>query len=1178
LTPSDTAIEIPGGLVFSPDEKATFTTATSHGDHDDTYSIHDGDAYRLWTGRLTPNKSEGLQVRPIKSYPFSQPPAGQPFGLTDLERQSIVAELAGKYLPVKHLVVSTAGGWIDGHTTLTPSADCKVDSQLDGVSINIAGGLEILEQVSYPAYLVPTGHYVSVVKTTLRQWCRDASQLLQGTLITRYKLIFREPNRTFDLSTYWTKSKGFAFPFVSVTIPIKESPTLNATAAKDFLAGYDCKDCDPASCPPAYWALVGLDGQTQRFNFPVICTDRDGAQSSSTMQMAVAVGTKATNPSKFGNYISSILTAYAAENNLDPNNPDTSKNTAAPDFGGKSIAYAQSNRPGDAAYPTGKMVLQASPVVAADPAQLQKQLPWYPTVQAAELTLETTARFALTPSGQFFKYSNVYSNAPFDNSPAPPAPGQQNNLAEVILEAFGTQPTLLNFYGKMAGGLACPSTNIGALSRRFGNVFASTENYLTNLQKSISDIANNVFSPIEALGEAAKLLGAFDLADALDQVADAVNNAASIPKLLSQQLNDFASATTEALSSLSNQITTLMTALQAFSLQNGKDVFDDLLDQLLDSAVPQLLYMRVFAVEQLSSAPDLDLPTTVAYLGDIVSNPAITNVQTILGESLEYRIQNTTQLVSFSQDSIPTLFQMRDYLLNIAFQNSDTVGTAWTALAQYPTNISSAVTAPLDNLQTSIRNLVAQVAAPYNSIKNNLSDLQNALTGTIDPLNVVRILQQTVITLTTFGDPTQAVASTSQFASQISDCTKAMSDAIAAFGIPLQVAFADSVLKAGVTSVQNLLTSALTQPYFDLQPAQKLLGDLKTTLSGVSTCYQTIQTTVNQTAKAIDDFLTTALTIPKQIVVSYDYDTPLKTAEIFVASKGDERADLALHTSLTVNLPGLDGGQASANVAISTEVNNFTLLLIPETPFLSVGFNSASFTSVNGSSPQVNCALDKKDIQFLGPLNFVTQLADSIQLPGGLTVQQQDAGVTVGFNISLPAIESGAFTLTNVSLYSGVSLNFLGGAILIDFGFADPNQHFLMAYTIFGGGGYIDFSFAPLSGANAFDINGALEFGAVAALDFGVASGDLYVFGGFLFNITGDELDLGGYLRAGGDLNVLDLITVSVEFSMSLTYENRNGEAWLIGECDLTVEVDVLFFSESVDIRLHREFSGNQAA
>ena len=79
--------------------------------------------------------------------------------------------------------------------------------------------------------------------------------------------------------------------------------------------------------------------------------------------------------------------------------------------------------------------------------------------------------------------------------------------------------------------------------------------------------------------------------------------------------------------------------------------------------------------------------------------------------------------------------------------------------------------------------------------------------------------------------------------------------------------------------------------------------------------------------------------------------------------------------------------------------------------------------------------------------------------------------------------------------------------------------------------------------------------------------------------MTGDELDLGGYLRAGGDLDVLDLISVSVEFSMSLTYEDRGGTAWLVGECDITVDVDIfMVIDTSVDIRMYKEFSNGSAS
>jgi hypothetical protein len=106
-------------------------------------------------------------------------------------------------------------------------------------------------------------------------------------------------------------------------------------------------------------------------------------------------------------------------------------------------------------------------------------------------------------------------------------------------------------------------------------------------------------------------------------------------------------------------------------------------------------------------------------------------------------------------------------------------------------------------------------------------------------------------------------------------------------------------------------------------------------------------------------------------------------------------------------------------------------------------------------------------------------------------------------------------------------------------------------------------------------VTGAFELGAMAALDFGVASGDVYAFLGIYFGLSPNDLVLSGYFSAGGDLNVLGLITVSVEFLMSLTYENRGGEAWLSGDCEVDVDVKVLLFSETVSLHLHHDFSGH---
>jgi hypothetical protein len=68
------------------------------------------------------------------------------------------------------------------------------------------------------------------------------------------------------------------------------------------------------------------------------------------------------------------------------------------------------------------------------------------------------------------------------------------------------------------------------------------------------------------------------------------------------------------------------------------------------------------------------------------------------------------------------------------------------------------------------------------------------------------------------------------------------------------------------------------------------------------------------------------------------------------------------------------------------------------------------------------------------------------------------------------------------------------------------------------------------------------------------------------------ESQLTGYLRAGGSLDVLGLISASVEFYLGFTYY-FGPPCKIAGEATVTIEVHVLFFSASVHASLRREFS-----
>jgi hypothetical protein len=106
----------------------------------------------------------------------------------------------------------------------------------------------------------------------------------------------------------------------------------------------------------------------------------------------------------------------------------------------------------------------------------------------------------------------------------------------------------------------------------------------------------------------------------------------------------------------------------------------------------------------------------------------------------------------------------------------------------------------------------------------------------------------------------------------------------------------------------------------------------------------------------------------------------------------------------------------------------------------------------------------------------------------------------------------------------------------------------------------------------------ALEFGAAASIDIGVASGEVHIMAGIYLSLQRKEgstslaATLTGYLRMGGSLSVLGIVRISVEFNLSFTYEDP-GKAY--GRATLTVQVDVLCFSKSVELTVERAFGGS---
>lgn len=264
------------------------------------------------------------------------------------------------------------------------------------------------------------------------------------------------------------------------------------------------------------------------------------------------------------------------------------------------------------------------------------------------------------------------------------------------------------------------------------------------------------------------------------------------------------------------------------------------------------------------------------------------------------------------------------------------------------------------------------------------------------------------------------------------------------------------------------------------------------------------------------------------------------------------------------------------------EFTNFSVSILRS---VTINFVKFRFESRNGQKPDVTVVLDKgTPFKFDGDLEFIDDIRNAIP-PGlfdkgsgpSIDLIDNPLGVRAAFALALPPLPVGVFALKDVSLGAALTLPFFDGKPVFDFNVSERQHPFLLTVSLFGGGGFFHLQ---LDTAGIKELEAALEFGAAAAIDIGVASGEVHIMAGIYFSLqrkegsTGDlAAVLSGYLRMGGSLSVLALIRVSVEFNLSFTYDSGRKKAY--GRATLTVHIDVAFFSKSVELTVERAFGGS---
>lgn len=307
---------------------------------------------------------------------------------------------------------------------------------------------------------------------------------------------------------------------------------------------------------------------------------------------------------------------------------------------------------------------------------------------------------------------------------------------------------------------------------------------------------------------------------------------------------------------------------------------------------------------------------------------------------------------------------------------------------------------------------------------------------------------------------------------------------------------------------------------------------------------------------------------------------------------GGKTGALILEGSITTKFKGGEKPKMKFRGAIE----NFRVDLISPGSFLILDFSKIEFIAEVGKPFDVNVDLDK--MTFTGPLTFVQKLQDLINGDSGMNVSADpnaslpvrrsalstadpgidvfldvdETGIRAGLTITVPTINVGMLAIRNITVGVKLTLPFFGPPLSARFNFCERNNTFQLSYMGVTGGGFVAMEI-NIDGEMMFEA--AFEVGGSLSFDIGVASGGVSIMAGIYFRLENKEFMLEAYIRINGNLSVLGLIRVNLEFYLSLTYYSDGNR--LVGTASITIEIEILFFSISVTATVQRTLTGGKS-
>jgi hypothetical protein len=259
--------------------------------------------------------------------------------------------------------------------------------------------------------------------------------------------------------------------------------------------------------------------------------------------------------------------------------------------------------------------------------------------------------------------------------------------------------------------------------------------------------------------------------------------------------------------------------------------------------------------------------------------------------------------------------------------------------------------------------------------------------------------------------------------------------------------------------------------------------------------------------------------------------------------------------------------QAGPEPSTTSTLTNVSLSLPPGTPLLQLDFASLTFSQTGNDPPALK--VGKVDAKFKGTLELLSELQKKVGLGSAVpAIATSGDGVVVRYVLPIPEVACGAFRMSNATFSAAVEIPFRPPGIRVVLGFASKQSPFNLSVLTFGGGGYVRVVLNALEVGNdnlgIEALEASFEFGASLAVNLGIVKAEVHVLGGVTLLSTDGVWMFTGFLRMGGSVNLLGLVSVVIELRLELTYDGVKKEMW--GRATLVVEIDLTLTSFPVEL------------